>query len=171
MVPLEDRFWLSALDCLDFALQPIVNIYSGDCYGYEALLRGVEGAGFASIQQFLDAAAETGVLHQVDLRLREIAIHKFAAIANGRSKLFFNLDNRLLCSRDYTPGETVRILSRYGLTQERVCFLSRKSPRIPRSGFSFPASSTSPISSAARSSPKGWRPRKNIPPAGTSAAI
>ena len=132
MVPLEDRFWLDALDCLDYAFQPIVNIYSGDCYGYEALMRGFDRAGFASIQNLLDAAADSNVLHQVDLVLREIAVRKFTGFANGRSKLFFNLDNRLLCSRDYAPGETVRLLSRYGLTQERVCFeISEKHEIFP----------------------------------------
>lgn len=132
MVPLDDRVWINALSCLDYAFQPIVNIYSGECYGYEALLRGVDGAGFASIHQFMDTAAESGLLHQVDLRLREIAVKKFSAIANGRAKLFFNLDNRLLCSRDYTPGETARILRRYGLTQERICFeISEKHEIVP----------------------------------------
>jgi EAL domain-containing protein (putative c-di-GMP-specific phosphodiesterase class I) len=93
MVPLDDRVWINALSCLDYAFQPILNIYSGECYGYEALLRGVDGAGFASIHQFMDTAAESGLLHQVDLRLREIAVKKFSAHS---SPLWFDPGTHLL---------------------------------------------------------------------------
>jgi EAL domain-containing protein (putative c-di-GMP-specific phosphodiesterase class I) len=81
MAPL-DHSWLKALEYIDYAFQPIVNIYSGECYGYEALLRGFDRAGFATIQALLDAAASQNVLHQVDLQLREIAVRKFTAISN-----------------------------------------------------------------------------------------
>lgn len=131
MAPL-DHSWLKALEYIDYAFQPIVNIYSGECYGYEALLRGFDRAGFATIQALLDAAASQHVLHQVDLQLREIAVRKFTAISNGRTKLFFNLDNRLLSSGDYASGETMQLLARYGLPRECICFeISEKHEIFP----------------------------------------
>ena len=64
-----DHSWLEALEYIDYAFQPIVNIYSGECYGYEALLRGFDRAGFATIQALLDAAASQ-VHHTARLRTR-----------------------------------------------------------------------------------------------------
>ena len=133
MAPLEDPIWIDALECIEYAFQPIVNIYSGECLGYEALLREWKPAGFDSIQAVFDAAAAAQVLHQVDMVLREKAIAKFAAIAGGRLKLFFNLDNRMLGSRDYTPGATASILSRYGLTHDRICFEISEKHELPHS--------------------------------------
>ena len=40
MTQLIDETWLSRIfNIVDYAFQPIVNIHSGICYGYEALLR------------------------------------------------------------------------------------------------------------------------------------
>ncbi len=112
MKPIDDPRWLHAIETIDFAFQPIVNIHTGACYGYEALLRnhmeatttlGVE----PSIGAIFDSAYLSNVLHQVDLALREKAVEKFAKIGwHRRMKLFFNLDNRVLSSSDYQTGRT-----------------------------------------------------------------
>ena len=62
---------------IDYAFQPIVNIHTGECYGYEALIRKSEEAGFSSIDAIFEEAFESGVLHEADLILREKAIAKF----------------------------------------------------------------------------------------------
>jgi len=88
--------WSSKLDCLDYAYQPIVNIHTGAVYGYEALIRNVEKAGFASIFSFFDSAFENNVLHALDLWLRQMAQKKFSQMEDCQfTKLFYNLDNRL----------------------------------------------------------------------------
>jgi len=108
---------------MDYALQPIINIHTGSCYGMEALLRGVEGAGFQSIGEVFDRAFQDGVLHEVDLLLREKAIQKFVTLpATSGIKLFFNLDNRILVSKSYESGETKRILDRHSLPEDTICF-------------------------------------------------
>ena len=68
--------WSSNLDCIDYAFQPIVNIHTGAVYGYEALIRNVEKAGFKSIFAFFDSAFENKVLHPLDLWLRQEAQKK-----------------------------------------------------------------------------------------------
>jgi EAL domain-containing protein (putative c-di-GMP-specific phosphodiesterase class I) len=50
------------LKLLDYAFQPIVNIHTGMTYGYEALLRNVQAAGFASIASFFDEIHDRQVL-------------------------------------------------------------------------------------------------------------
>src|SRR5258708_21845907 len=57
--------WADRLLRLDHAFQPIVNVHTGLCYGYEALLRRFEDAGFASIQTVFDTAHDQGILPAV----------------------------------------------------------------------------------------------------------
>lgn len=117
------RFLASLRDQIDYAFQPIVNIRSGTCYGYEALLRGAETIGFTSIQQLFDHAYTENLLHKADILLREKAIAKFALLPRSTdSKLFFNLDPRLLESPDYQPNQTLPIIERYGIDPRSVCF-------------------------------------------------
>ena len=109
--------WQWALECLDFAFQPIVNIHNGVCFGHEALLRNWADAGFESIRNVFDTAADTMILNRVESCLREKAISKFATIPGGRHlKLFYNLDNRCLDMPDYRPGMTSQLLEHKGLS-------------------------------------------------------
>ena len=123
MIESLERIWSSRLSSIDYAFQPIVNIHSGVCYGYEALLRNHEAAGCESIHDFFDQAHSDGVLYQVDLELRSKAIMKFAKLKwKDHVKLFFNLDNRVFLSKRYQPGNTVNALTACGLSIDSLCF-------------------------------------------------
>lgn len=125
MIPLNDSFWINALSKVSYAFQPIVNIHSGICYGYEALLRGWKEAGFSSIASVFDMAYEEKCLHNVELSLRTKAVSTFSKIpqsVRGNAKLFLNLDPRVLASGDYKPGNTLQILKDFNLPKDIVCF-------------------------------------------------
>ena len=123
MPELKDDRWRVRLEKIDYAFQPIVNIHTGNTFGFEALLRCHEEAGFASIDDVFDQAYEQGLLHQVDLILREKAFTKFAVFRKKYpAKLFFNLDNRLFDSMDYAPGSTQALLNACGFSQDDLCF-------------------------------------------------
>ncbi|WP_316976294.1 GGDEF domain-containing protein [Shumkonia mesophila] len=108
--------WDYALERLDFAFQPIVNIHNGVCFGYEALLRNWADAGFDSIRSVFDTAAATQRLNRVEAALREKAIRRFASIGGGRHfKLFYNVDNRCMAMPDYRHGVTSQVLEQNGL--------------------------------------------------------
>ncbi len=115
---------LGRLSELDFAFQPIVNIYTGNTFGFEALLRRHEEAGFSSIQEVFDHAYHRGILHQVDILLRQKAFLKFSRFNRGKSiKLFYNLDNRLFDSNDYSLNSTGSIeMDTFGLSRDEICF-------------------------------------------------
>ena len=120
---LKQHGWASRLKKIDYAYQPIVNIHTGNTFGFEALLRGHEAAGFSSIDDVFDQAYDQGLLHQVDLFLREKAFTKFSAFRKKHpAKLFFNLDNRLFNSMDYAPGSTQSLIHACGLCQDDICF-------------------------------------------------
>ena len=115
--------WNEILGILDLAFQPIVNIHSGACYGYEALLRNTEEAGFASIADFFDSCHALGILPQIEMELRDKALAKFAALPNFRTaKLFINLDNRALDAEGNLARQTRAMLERHGIAQSAVVF-------------------------------------------------
>jgi len=120
---MDTEQWSRIVSSLDYAFQPIVSIHTGLSLGYEALLRNWNNEGFSGIQEVFDGAYEDGMLFQVELWLREKAIRKFTTIKGHQSmKLFFNIDNRVLIMPDYSPGHTSRLLQRYGLLPESLCF-------------------------------------------------
>ncbi|MBF0211623.1 MAG: GGDEF domain-containing protein [Desulfamplus sp.] len=125
---LHDDEWLKRIAKIDFAFQPIVNIHTGVCYGYEALLRNYKEAGFETIDSFFNEAYCDKLLHNIDTDLRKKVIKKFSLLPNDQSvKLFFNLDSRILESCDYEFGNTAKMLKLYGLPQSTICFeLSEK---------------------------------------------
>ncbi len=134
----SDTKWIDAVSTMDFAFQPIVNIHTGACYGYEALLRGCENAGFPSIGSVFDHAFLEGRLHRVDLMLRIKAVEKFMNLSwHPRMKLFYNLDNRVFTAEDYRSGDTLKVLSRFNLSSENICFEISEKHRLEPTGRIF----------------------------------
>lgn len=81
---------------LRFAYQPIVNIHTGRVLGYEALLRGWDGAGFSSITEVFDTAYDDGILEEVNAYLLRRALVGLRADAiPDDARLFYNIDNRI----------------------------------------------------------------------------
>ena len=107
---------------ITFAFQPIVNIHTGDCFGFEALLRNHKLVGVESIPAFFDYACELGVLHHVDSILREIAVRRFAALPlSDNSILFFNVDGRLFENADGELEETTTLFNEFDLQTQSFC--------------------------------------------------
>lgn len=108
---------------LTYAYQPIVETHTGVTFGYEALLRNHQALGVETISDLFDKAAELGILHRFDVMIRAKAIGCFANLDRpSNSKLFFNIDNRTISSKDYAPGLTKRILDETGLPASSLCF-------------------------------------------------
>jgi diguanylate cyclase (GGDEF)-like protein len=115
--------WSRQLDYLYYAFQPIVNIHTGVCFGFEALLRGWDSAGFSSIFEFLNTSYEKGYLQQIDMELRRKALSEFTSIPFFDTiKLFYNLDNRLLDNKEYSTKYTVTLLEEFDLPADNFFF-------------------------------------------------
>lgn len=115
--------WESVVEQLAFAFQPIVNIHTGVCYGYEALLRNHESCGFPSIGDVFDRAYAEGRLGRLEQKLRQKAVEKFAALPwHGSVRLFYNLDNRSLGIGDPAMPDTFGILQAADLEKSALCF-------------------------------------------------
>jgi EAL domain-containing protein (putative c-di-GMP-specific phosphodiesterase class I)/GGDEF domain-containing protein len=115
----EDAFLGAAAQTVTFAFQPIVNIHTGRCIGFEALLRNIDRLGYKSISSLFDHAWNKGLLNRLDMILRRLAIAQFSQTQACRgSKLFFNIDHRCFDGRDYRPNETSKLLEQYSLAPE-----------------------------------------------------
>ena len=129
--------WSQIIDKLEFAFQPIIHSFSGKLYAVEALLRNVENASNVNSPHALfDLAFEDDYLYSFDLQLREKAIKKFASLKLEGIKLFYNLDNRIIYNQNYTRGNTEKILNKYGLDKNLICFeLSEKGSAIEQNAL------------------------------------
>ncbi len=115
--------WQVILLKIKYAYMPIVNVYTGSVFGFEAFLRGYEPFGFSSVKEFFDAAYKEKVLYEVDLGLRKIAIEDFLSIPHSKNyKLFFNLDTRVFEMEDYGVNNTKILLNKYNLDTDMFCF-------------------------------------------------
>ncbi|KJE36671.1 diguanylate cyclase [Thalassospira sp. HJ] len=134
--PVMLRNWQQVVEKVDFAFQPIVSPHTGHVFGYEALLRRWEDAGFTSIQALFDTAWDTGNLHSVDMMLRAKAIEKFARFPGAkRLKLFYNFDNRVVKTEDYQPGQTAALLSEAGLERDTIFLEISERHDISNAGY------------------------------------
>lgn len=91
-------------------------------------LRNVQDIpGLTNIDDFFDLAFNDDYLYELDLQLREKAISKFSKIKINNLKLFYNLDNRIIYNKNYSQGNTAKILNKYNLNKDSIYFeLSEK---------------------------------------------
>lgn len=89
--------WPILVAALSYAFQPIVQLRSGRCHGYEALLRGFDRTPFDDAAGLLDAAEAAGALSVVETALHAKAVAAYRGLAGwAEAKLFLNLDARLV---------------------------------------------------------------------------
>jgi EAL domain-containing protein (putative c-di-GMP-specific phosphodiesterase class I)/GGDEF domain-containing protein len=104
-----------------YALQPIVDIHSGAVYGFEALVRGTDAAGYASIADFFDAAAAAGRLWPTEQALHRLALATFRRLPAGfERKLFLNIDNRVFGDPAFDPAMLAVMAAGLGVTPSEV---------------------------------------------------
>jgi diguanylate cyclase (GGDEF)-like protein len=124
--------WINNLKILDIAFQPILNIHTGQSYAVEALLRNFRELGFESIFSLFDKVYQEGILYSFDIALREKTIQKFTEIDNYEElKLFYNLDNRLFEMDDFKKGNTEKLLKKFNVKKENICFEISERHEIP----------------------------------------
>ena len=94
--------WRTICDTVAYAFQPVVSTFTGQAVAFEALLRESEYAGFTSITQFFDSAAQDGVILEVNLMLLRRAAaafhHRILSLPEAETtdvRLYFNIDNRV----------------------------------------------------------------------------
>src|SRR3954447_23148232 len=80
------------LGSVNYAFQPMVQMRTGACHGFEALLRGLERTGFPTAGSLLDFAHACGVLAEFEAALHARALAVFRTLErDGRARLFLNI--------------------------------------------------------------------------------
>lgn len=115
-------FLNNAKSVLEYALQPIVDSHTGDLYGIEALLRNVEQLGCDTPDDVFDKAHDLNCLVDLELILRRKAIAKLVnSNLPQNTRLFLNVDVRLLESDNDLNRQTAEMLRENGLAPANVC--------------------------------------------------
>ncbi len=84
------------LECrLSARFQPIVNLHTGEIYGYEGLIRGPENTVFHSPQELLRAATEAGWRARLELACHKVLIRSFLELGLP-GQLFLNISPEVL---------------------------------------------------------------------------
>lgn len=99
--------------------QPIVNLRGGAVFAWEALTRGPAKSVLESPTMLFDVAEEAGAIFALEKICREAAIRGFAGRKQG-ARLFCNVHPRTLLDPEFTPGETRRLLDKYGMEPHDV---------------------------------------------------
>jgi diguanylate cyclase (GGDEF)-like protein len=99
--------------------QPIVNLRAGAVFAWEALTRGPHASALESPTMLFDVAEEAGAIFALEKICREAAIRGFSRREHG-AKLFCNVHPRTLLDPQFTPGETRRLLDKYGMEPRDV---------------------------------------------------
>jgi diguanylate cyclase (GGDEF)-like protein len=130
--------WNQIIEKLDYAFQPIIYSHTGKIYAVEALIRNVQNIpGLSAIDDLFNMAFNDDYLYELDLQLREKAIQKFSEIKIDNLRLFYNLDNRIIYNKNFSMGNTSKILKKYKLNKNNICFeLSEKGTSIEQNALS-----------------------------------
>lgn len=105
---------------LKSAFQPIIDGRSGEVFGFEALARLPESKCFNNIADLFPFAEKIGQLYPIETICRRQAIAAFPAIAQGRERLFLNINPLVLIDPEFASGHTRKLLSEKGLTPADV---------------------------------------------------
>lgn len=118
-----DAVFLRRLEELvEYLYQPIVSVNSGGVFGFEALLRGHEAMGFATVSALIDRAYAPPIAALSDKILGQKAIARFALVRQHiNARLFLNIDNRLIASGQFDADGIRRSLARAAIDPRTLC--------------------------------------------------
>lgn len=107
---------------LDVALQPIVDIGTGQLVACESLVRGIDKLGFTRIDELFTQAYQTDALFMLEMCLIEKAVAAFSQLRRqSRAMLFINLDGRLAGEQVAVLEGIDRTIAAQGLEPSDIC--------------------------------------------------
>ncbi|MGM0832422.1 MAG: bifunctional diguanylate cyclase/phosphodiesterase [Pseudomonadota bacterium] len=118
----QEAQWLNqiiATEELHVLFQPIVDANQQAIYGYEALIRGPKTSPLHSPLRLFEVATQAGLLVDLDLLCRRLAIQRFAELELP-GLLFLNVMPLTIVERDFREGLTLSFIQESGLPAERV---------------------------------------------------
>jgi diguanylate cyclase (GGDEF)-like protein len=116
MTPLQEIIRQRKLTAL---FQPILNLETGEFYGYEGLIRGPSDSTLHSPINLFGAAAQQNLTLEVEMLSRQIVLETFVQL-NLPGNLFLNVSPETLLHPSFKNGCTLNFIKKIGLSPERV---------------------------------------------------
>lgn len=104
---------------LSAVFQPILNLHTGELYGYEGLIRGPEGSALHAPSRLFEAAARNNLLVEVEMLCRQIVLKSYVALKLP-GKLFMNVSPQALLHPSFRIGCSLHYIDNLNLPPERV---------------------------------------------------
>jgi diguanylate cyclase (GGDEF)-like protein len=119
------------------ALQPIVDIHSGQLLACESLVRGVNSIGFGRIEDLFCHAHEINALPRLEELLIRKSLDAFAEIRRSTwALLFLNIDSRFAVDHETLVRILLNATAAHGLSPADICIeLSEKHQDLGSSAF------------------------------------
>ena len=118
-------------DCIYTLFQPIFSLKTGDILGYEVLSRINENLlhenlckfnnNKSFIEQLFIYAENNGYLWELEKITRKLALKKAKALGL-KSRLFINVNPKVIHDESFKEGFTIQRLQTYGLDPSRIVF-------------------------------------------------
>jgi EAL domain-containing protein (putative c-di-GMP-specific phosphodiesterase class I)/GGDEF domain-containing protein len=116
ITPLQEIIQQRRLTAL---FQPILNLKTGEFYGYEGLIRGPSDSPLHSPFNLFGAAAQQNLTLEIEMLSRQIVLEAFVK-QNLPGNLFLNVSPQTLLQPSFKNGCTLGFLKELGLSPERV---------------------------------------------------
>ena len=116
MTPLHEIIQQRKLTAM---FQPILNLKTGEFYGYEGLIRGPSDSTLHSPINLFGAAAKQNLSLEVEMLSRQIVLETFVQL-NLPGTLFLNVSPETLLHPSFKNGCTLGFIKKLGLSPERV---------------------------------------------------
>ncbi|MCF7934420.1 MAG: GGDEF domain-containing protein [Spirochaetia bacterium] len=108
---------------LCYAFQPIISAISGECIGFEALLRGYGESSFSTAEELFDWGYGSGLLLELHNELFCRALKKFSTVDTAcKPIMFYNTDIRVI---EYVLNKhqfVIDTLFECGMAPDRICY-------------------------------------------------
>lgn len=104
---------------LTTVFQPIYDVTKSSIMGYEALTRGPTNHPLHSPAIIFDLAETLGLLSELELLCRKLAIKRFAEL-KLEGCLFLNVSPKTIEQHSHPHGETLNLVHEYGLRPEQI---------------------------------------------------
>ena len=129
----NDLLFLSRLEsAVQYAFQPIVSLSTGGVFGFEALLRGHDTLGFATVPDLVDHAYAPALAIASDRILRNAVMARFAKLRRSiKTRLFLNIDNRVLASGHFDADGLRQCMISAGIEPAALCVELSEARSIP----------------------------------------
>ena len=116
MTPLHEIIQQRKLSAL---FQPILNLKTGEFYGYEGLIRGPSDSTLHSPINLFGASAQQNLTLEVEMLSRQIVLETFVNL-NLPGNLFLNVSPETLLHPSFKNGCTLDFIKKLGLSPDRV---------------------------------------------------